>query len=114
MFNWLKDWGLYISVNELNIEHHIPSVKEIETALEIVGSSLTESMSFLKKSIFFSKRDELLNSSNKQSKIAKEENYRELNYIYHIMYGASCLLKRPVNREFITDQYKLKKIDLRS
>jgi len=97
-------------VSELNIDYHIPTVREIETALEIVGNSLTESMSFLKKSIFFNKRDDLSNNStfgNKQSKIAKEENYRELNYIYHIIYGASCLLKRPVNREFVTDQLEL-------
>lgn len=90
-----------MSVNELNVDYHIPTVREIETALEIVGNSLTESMNFLKKSIFFSKREE---TCQKQSKILKEENYRELNYIYHIIYGASCLLKRPVNREFITDQ----------
>lgn len=90
-------------MNELNIDYHIPTVREIETALEIVGSSLSESMSFLKRSIFFS--GALATAAAKQSsKISKEENYRELNYIYHIMYGASCLLKRPVNREFIVDQ----------
>lgn len=88
-------------MSELNIDYHIPTVREVETALEIVGSSLTESMNFLKRSIFFSGS---LATAAKQSKITKEENYRELNYIYHIMYGASCLLKRPVNREFIVDQ----------
>lgn len=87
----------------MNIEYHIPTVKEIEIALEIVGSSLNESISFLKKSIFPSKREEMQNG-NKNTKITKEENYRELNYIYHIIYGASCLLKRPINREFVTDQ----------
>jgi hypothetical protein len=91
----IRDWGKYIAVDELTIEYHIPSVKEIETALEIVSSSLNESVNFLKKSIFFDR------SGN--NKILKEENYREMNFIYHIIYGASCLLKRPTNREFVTD-----------
>lgn len=78
-------------------------MKEIDIALEIVGSTLNESINFLKKSIFFSHSER-----NAGNKILKEENYRELNLIYHIMYGASCLLKRPVNREFITDQWVLK------
>ena len=55
-------------------------------------------MNFLKKSFFYRRGDE-----KNFSKTAKEEIYRELNYIHHIMFGSSCLLKRPKNRQFVND-----------
>lgn len=57
-------------------------------------------MSLLRKSILNNK----LNESKHSNKVSKEENYRELNYIYHLIYGASCLLKRPSKRPFVTEQ----------
>jgi len=73
-------------------------LKETSVAIDIVNTSLNESMEFLKKSI-------ILNKFNKNSsKILKEENYRELNFIYHVLYGASRLLKRPSNRKTATEQ----------
>jgi hypothetical protein len=95
----LKDWGKYVKVDDLHIDYHLPCLDEISAALDLTGSILTESINFLKKSILYPRKDE-----SRGSKISKEENYRELNYIYHIVYGASCLLKRPSNRQFITEQ----------
>ncbi len=94
-----KEWGTYVKVSDVNIEFHLPCTEEISAALDLVGSILNESISFLKKSMLYNRKDE-----GRNSKISKEENYRELNYIYHIIYGASCLLKRPANRQFITEQ----------
>ncbi|CAF1136134.1 unnamed protein product, partial [Brachionus calyciflorus] len=96
----IRDWGLYIDPKSLNIEYHIPNVQEISTALEITNSVLTESMTFLRKSILG------LNSKKEDSdsnKFSKEDNYRELNYIYHVVNGASCLLKRPNTQKYVTE-----------
>jgi hypothetical protein len=81
----------------------MPSEKEIQTALNFVSSTLNESMSFLRKSILSAFTS---NNNKKESvKITKEETYRELNFVYHVVYGASCLLKRPTsNRHYITEQ----------
>lgn len=78
--------------SELKIEYHIPNLQEISTALDITSSNLNESMSFLKKSILRK------NESN------KEDNYRELNYIYHIVYSSSTLLKRPSMLKNVNEQ----------
>jgi len=63
-----------------------------------VGTTLNESMNFLKKSFFYRRGDE-----KSFTKTAKEEIYRELNYIHHIMFGSSSLLKRPKNRQYVCD-----------
>ena len=96
----IRDWGFYINPIELNFEYHIPNVREVSVALELTSQILSESMSFLRKSILGIKKDEA-----KMVKLSKEDNYRELNYIYHVIYGASCLLKRPTNQKFVAEQY---------
>lgn len=79
----LKDWAATTDVYHLDINYHIPSVKELDTAVEFTEAALNESMSFLTRSIV----------NNEASK--KEERNRELNYINHIVFGAARLLKRP-------------------
>lgn len=93
----IKDWGRVISIDELEVEYHIPTVEELSTALDIVGKTLNDSMNFLRKSILQKKDDKTM------TKIGKEEIYRELNIIHHTMFGSSALLKRS-KREFVTDQ----------
>ena len=93
----IRDWACTGDLFKLNINYHIPSVKEIEAALEFVESSLNKSVEFLTNSILSSANDEALTSST------KEERNRELNFINHIMYGASRLLKRPANRSYVND-----------
>lgn len=51
----------------------------------IIDDALNESMRFLNKSLILSNPDN----------VTKEENYRELNFIYHILFGSSRILKRP-------------------
>lgn len=78
--------------SELKIEYHVPNLQEISTALEITNWILNESMSFLKKSIL------------RKTESNKEENYRELNYIYHVLYSSSTLLKRPSMLKSVNEQ----------
>lgn len=72
-------------------------MQEISTALEFTSSVLNDSMLFLKKSIL--KKNEM-----RDFKSTKEDNYRELNYIYHVVYSASCLLKRPQTHKIVNEQ----------
>lgn len=51
----------------------------------IIDDALNESMRFLNKSLIL----------NNPDNVTKEENYRELNFIYHILFGSSRILKRP-------------------
>ena len=61
--------------------------------IEIVDKALNESMNFLRNSIIMSN----------PKKSTKEENYRELNFIYHILFGSSRILKR-ASHKISTDQ----------
>ena len=93
-------YGVFTDEFEKTWQAHFlnKTTKELSSAIDIINTSLNESIEFLKKSI-------ILNKFNKNSsKILKEENYRELNFIYHILYGSSRLLKRPSNRKTITEQ----------
>ncbi|RMZ93913.1 proteasome activator complex subunit 4, partial [Brachionus plicatilis] len=92
-----RDWGKYISPDELKIKYHIPNVQEISAALDITSSVLNESMSFLKKSF-------LRKNESRDFRSTKEDNYRELNYIYHLVYSSSCLLKRPSSKKNVDEQ----------
>ena len=88
----IRFWGKYVSCKELKINYHIPSSKEIKAVVHLVNTTMNESMNFLNKSI--------LRGSIKSS---KEENYRELNFIYHVLYGSSRILKRGSHKT-ISDQ----------
>lgn len=68
-------------------------MQELETALEFARSSLSECYKFLTETVINNKTDTLLAS--------KEERNRELNYINHIIYAASRLLKRPTDLAII-------------
>lgn len=84
----IRDWGLTADLTNLNVKYHIPSQKEIETALDFIEVFLKKSMKFLSDSV-------LLRNEENLSTSTKEERNRELKYIYHIIYGGSSLLKRP-------------------
>lgn len=88
----IRYWGKYVSYKELKINYHIPTSKEIKTVIHFVNSTMNESMNFLNKSI--------LRGSIKST---KEENYRELNFIYHVLYGSSRILKRG-SHKILSDQ----------
>jgi hypothetical protein len=65
-------------------------VQELEVVIDFVDTGLNESMNFFTRSVF----------NNEPSR--KEDRNRELNYINHVVFGASRLLKRP-NRPSITN-----------
>lgn len=70
----------------LDVSYHLPSTKELETVIDFVDMSLNESIGILKRAIH----------DNEPSK--KEDRNRELNYMNHIIFGASRLLKRPAEK----------------
>ncbi len=93
----VKDWGIYISLSDLSFTYHIPSSQELKLVIRLVENALNQSISFLSKSILHEKLASNLN-------VSKEENYRELNFIYHILYGSSRLLKRPGEKNIAIEQ----------
>jgi proteasome activator subunit 4 len=96
----IRDWGCNPEKSNLNLKYHIPSLKEIEVSLEFVDIFLKDSIQFLTESVLLSKNEESLTTSS------KEERNRELKYIYHIIYGASSLLKRPSNSKIFMEHIK--------
>ena len=97
----IRDWGRNPDKRDLGIKYHIPSVREIEVALDFVHDFLSESVHFLTESVLQNTNADLgLTSSS------KEERNRELKYIYHIVYGASSLLKRPSNPRIANEHIK--------
>ena len=88
----IRDWGCKGDLFNLRINYHMPTVKELETAIDFTRAALNESYKFLTESIIQGKHE---TSSNATS--SKEERNRELNYINHIIYAASRLLKRPTS-----------------
>jgi proteasome activator subunit 4 len=97
----IRDWGRTADLTNLNMKYHIPSQKEIETALEFANSYLRKSMKFLNDSVLLAKNTNDDNLSTTST--TKEERNRELKYIYHIIYGGSSLLKRPTNQKVCTE-----------
>lgn len=87
----LKDWAKTADVFHLDVSYHLPTLQELETAIDFVDAALNESIGFFDRTAF----------ENEPSK--KEDRNRELNYINHIMFGASRLLKRPTNQKLATN-----------
>lgn len=88
-----------MEVNELKVSFHIPTLNEITLAISFVNKELNKTMKFLSESILNirkqSSNSSKSSSSKSNAKYSKEENYRELNYLYFLAYGSSRLLKRP-------------------
>ena len=84
----IRDWSINGDIFNLNIKYHLPSLREIEVALDFVDIFVKKSTEFITEHIILSHNDEALSSSK------KEERNRELNYLNHIVYGASRILKR--------------------
>jgi hypothetical protein len=74
----------------LKADFHKPTQVELETAIDFAKAGLEESFKFLTESILNNKNEASLSSMS-----SKEERNRELNYVNHIIYAASRLLKRP-------------------
>jgi len=90
----IRSWGHYITLKELKVEYHIPSKEELKKVISIVEATLNESMEFLNKSLV---------DGQAAGSVTKEENYRELNFVYHVLFGASRILKRPEHK-IVLDQ----------
>jgi proteasome activator subunit 4 len=93
----IRDWARNGDIFDLNIKYHLPSVREIEVALDFVETFLKQCTDFISVAILENKNDEGLTSSS------KEERNRELNYVNHIIYGASRLLKRTSHHKYVTE-----------
>jgi hypothetical protein len=85
-----KDWGCYGDLFNLKVDFHKPTQIELETAIDFAKAGLEESFKFLTESILNNKNENSLSTLS-----SKEERNRELNYVNHIIYAASRLLKRP-------------------
>jgi len=90
----IRSWGKYISLEEFKVDYYTPSKQELKKIVGIVEVTLNESMDFLSKSLMVDRES---------GSITKEENYRELNIVYHVLFGASRLLKRP-SHKIVLDQ----------
>ncbi|CAF0770306.1 unnamed protein product [Brachionus calyciflorus] len=87
----IRDWAKNGDIFNLGLKYHIPSVEELETCLDFVNENLTQSFSFLTRTI------------NDMSLTSKEERNRELNFVNHLMYASSRLLKRAVKYSHLTE-----------
>ncbi len=66
----------------------------MKSIVKIIDKALNDSIKFLNKSIILSNPDN----------VTKEENYREFNFIYHILFGSSRILKKASHLKTINDQ----------
>ncbi|RNA03229.1 proteasome activator complex subunit 4B-like [Brachionus plicatilis] len=87
----VRDWAKTGDIFNLGIKYHIPNVQEIEACLDFINDNLNESFDFLTKTI------------DDMSRTSKEERNRELNFVNHLMYSGSRLIKRAVNYKNVTD-----------
>ena len=68
----------------------------MKIAIDVVSESIKESMDFLGKAA--------LEFERKVKKIPKEEIYREMNFLFQVVYASSRLLKRPSSYQILTEQ----------
>ena len=87
----IRDWARTGDIFNLGIKYHIPSVQELESCLDFVNDNIDESFSFL------------TNTINNMSVTCKEERNRELNFVNHVVYAASRLVKRAVQFPHVTE-----------
>ena len=98
----IRDWGCKGDLYNLKTEFHKPTVVELQTALDFAKTGLDISYKFLTDSILTnnpattSSSSIGSNSSGTTAFTSKEERNRELNYINHILYACSRMLKRPL------------------
>ena len=81
-----------MDVGDLKMSFHIPTANELTLAIGFVNKEINKSRKLLSESILNTRKS---SSSKPPVKYTMEDNYRELNYLYFLAYGASRLLKRP-------------------
>jgi hypothetical protein len=93
----IRDWGIKGDLYDLKSDFHVPNVRELETAIDFAKQSIDESFKFLTENVLNNKNENPLSTLS-----SKEERNRELNYVNHVVYAASRLLKRPSDCKIIT------------